>query len=265
MNLDAVQLVADFLKVLAVPAGVIEFLDAKRRQAIESWLSDTLPKIIKGTAITLVVLYVTVLLLVALGPWLVLIFLVFGKLITQLLMLAIDDDDARTGCMAAGFVLSIVVVIASVLEKWAIPESWVLALAYPYETFSVWANGNWLVDWLLPDFTAQGFLRHYREVFNETEEWLWDWLAFFYSIYFFFTRGFLLVLVAFIQIAFLASIVLTGILIPLTPLHFVMKLSEYVKRRLHFQASGRLPVMGLLVLALGEGMGFAIDVIKVAG
>lgn len=264
MGVDHVHLVADFLRLVAVPAAAIEFLDSQRREAIESWLAGTLPKVVKGTALALALVYVMVLLLVSLGPWLVLSFLFFGKLINLVVMKTIGGDSAQLGCAAVAFVLSVVTVIAAVLEKWVIPESWVLSLAYPYETFSVWANGHWLVDWLLPDFTAAGFLAHYREVVEAAEDWLWDWLAFVYGLYFFVARGIMLVMIGAIQLALFASIALAAVLVPLTPLHFVMKLSEYLKRRLRFAIPGRLPVIGLLVVMIAELTDFALDIIKVA-
>ena len=264
MDLDVVQFAAAFLKYLAVPAAAIELLHPKRRDAIEAWLEDKLPKIVKGTAITLFVLYLAVLLLVSLGPWLVLILFFLGRPINWIIIRALQDEDAGLGCAVGGAVASILILIVAALEKWVIPEDWILALAYPYEAFSVWANGHWLVDWLLPDFTARGFLDHYRDVFVRTEEWLWDWVAFFYTLYFFFARGFMVVMVAGIQLTFFASIVFSCILIPLAPLHFIMKLSEYIKERLKSQVSGRLPIVAFLVFATGETLDFAIEAVRVA-
>lgn len=264
MGFDHVHLVADFLRLVAVPAAAIEFLDAQRREAVESWLADTLPKVVRGTALALALVYVMVLLLVSVGPWLVVIFFFFGRLISFVVTRAVGGESAQLGCAVAAFVVSFVATLAAVLEKWVIPESWILALAYPYETFSVWANGYWLVDWLLPDFTAAGFLAHYREVVKAAEDWLWDWLAFVYGLYFFVARGIMLVMVGAIQLALFASIVLAAVMVPLTPLHFIMKLSEYLKRRLRFAIPGRLPVIGLLVVMIAELTDFALDIIKVA-
>ena len=130
--------------------------------------------------------------------------------------------------MAVSTVFAVLVFVAAALEKWLIPESWILTMSRPYEAFSVWANQHWLVDWLLPNFTAEGFLAYYREVLEMVESWLWDWLAWGWGLYFFFARGLMLVLVVGIQLAFFVSIVLIAILIPLAPLHFVMMLSEAV-------------------------------------
>lgn len=262
MNLEVLEFAAAAIKYLAVPAAAIELLKLERREAIEAWLAETLPKLVKGIAITLVVLYVTVVLLVVAGPWLVLICLVFGRLFGPVL-LAMFSEDEISGCWNLVLIF-LVLVFAGALEKWLIPESWILTMSLPYETFSVWANQHWLVDWLLPSFTGEGFLAYYREVLKMAENWLWDTLALVYGLYFFFARGLMLILVAGIQLAFLVAIVFTAILIPLAPLHFVMLFSEAVKRRFKFETFGRLPVGAFLVWATGETLEFTVKVIQVA-
>lgn len=263
MSFENLEFAAAALKYLAVPAAAIEFLKQERREKIETWLTETLPKLVRTLSITLAFLFLTVVLLVGLGPWLVLIYAVFGKLVHYIFMLALDEDDYE-GCLMIGCLLSVLSVVAAVLEKWLIPESWILSIALPYETFSGWANQHWLIDWLLPDFTGEGFLAYYREILNMAENWLWDWLAWFYQLYFFFARGLMLILVVGVQLAFFAAAIFTAILIPLTPLHFVMKFSEAVKKRFKFQSLGRLPVGAFLVWATGETLEFAVKALQVA-
>jgi len=267
LNLEALELVASALKYLAVPAAALEFLKLERRQAIEAWVAGTLPRLVKGMGISVVFLYVTVALLVVAGPWLVLLYFVFGRAVWQFAAFAVASDDkpdAATGCVATGCLFSVVVFTGSVLEKWLMPESWVVAMAIPYERFSVWANQHWLIDWVLPDFTTEGYLANYRRVLEMAEAWLWDWLAWIYQLYFFFARGLMLVLVGAIQLAFFASIVLAVILVPLAPLHAVMYFSEAVKRKMKFEAMGRVPVGAFLVWGTGETLEFVVRVIQVA-
>ena len=262
MSRELLELLADFLQYLAVPAAALEFLKLDHREAVERWLGDALPKLVRSLAASVVLLYVAVLALVIAGPWLVLMYMIFGKVMYYAISHEVEaesgDGEPPGGCMMLNCSFWVLVFFAAVLEKWLIPESWIVSLSRPFEAFSMWANQFAPIAWLFPEFAAQEFLAYFREVFTLVEGWLWDWLAWLYGFYFFLTRGLMVVLAAAVQIFFLLATAVALGLVVLFPLHMIMMLSEKVKRRLQLQAFGRLPIAAFLVWATGETIEFSL-------
>jgi hypothetical protein len=249
--------VAAALKFSAVPAAAFELLTKERRAAIETWLVGKLPRLIRSFSITLVVLYVCVALLVKAGPYLVVVYIFFGNLISPVVLSRLNEIRHIAAFYSAIIVLSIAILIAAILEKWVIPETWIVAIGYPFETVSNWANAHPYVDWFLPDYSAQKFLEDFRHVFRAIEDWLWSWLAFLNAFYFFFARGAMLLTVVVIQLLLLLGASF-GVLIVLGfPVYAFIKLSDYFKRRMRIDKD-RIPLLALIFWAFGETIEFAM-------
>lgn len=259
-TMETLIYLAAVLKFSSVPTGAFELVGEERRDAIESWLVDKLPELIKSFGVTLLVLYVCVFLLVNIGPYLVLFYIVFGRFITWRIFLAMGEDDIASWAVF-DIALSLGILVAAILEKWILPDSWVLAIAYPFEAFSVWANGIPYVDWVLPDYSGKGFLEHFRRVFLAIEDWLWNWLAFLNWGYFFIARGFMLLTVIVIQILFFLGVIL-GLAFALgLPVHLFIQFSDFVKRRLGI-AKGPIPVGAVILWATGESLEFGLKTLE---
>jgi hypothetical protein len=251
---DSLNYLAAALKFSAVPAAAFELIPEECRDAIESWLVEKLPKLIKSFSIIFLFLYVCVLLLAKFGPYLLLFFLFFRG--TDWLILLVSDGKL-TRMIGYSFIFFFGILVAAIFEKWILPESWVLAIAYPFEVFSVWANGNPYVDWILPDYSGSGFLEHFRQVFLALENWLWNWLAFLSWIYFFLGRGFMLFMVVFIQILFFLGIIIAALLAIWLPLCLFIQFSDFVKHTLRI-VKGRIPVGAFTLWAIGETLEFGL-------
>lgn len=248
--------VAAALKFSAVPAAAFELLGKARREALESWLVLRLPRWIVTFSITLLVLYASAALLVKAGPYLLLVFYVASRLIALLVGLSADPKKA-VDYQLTMLVISIAVMIAAALEKWVIPEAWIVAAGYPFETVSTWANAHPLLDWLLPDYSAQGFLDDFRRVFDRIENWLWGWLAFLNWGYFFFARGVMLLMVVAIPLLLALGIVLGALVLLGLPVYGFVKLSDLARQALRIDKE-RIPLGALIFWATGETIEFAM-------
>jgi hypothetical protein len=252
----ALAYVAAALKFCAVPAAAFELLGKARREALESWLVVRLPQWIGALSITLLVLYVSVALLVKAGPYLVLVFFLGGRLIGWFVFASLDQKQAHAFQMSM-FVFSIAVTVAAVVEKWVIPEAWIVAAGYPFETVSTLANSDPLLDWLLPDYSGQGFLDEFRRVFDAVENWLWSWLAVLGWGYFFFARGVMLLMVVLIQLLLALGVVLVALIVLGFPLYAFVKLSDVARMALRIDKE-RIPLGALILWATGETIEFAL-------
>lgn len=248
--------VAAALKFSAVPAAAFELLGKARREAMEAWLVLRLPRWISGFSLTLLVLYVAVALLVKAGPYLVLLFFIGGRLLGFLMAMSLNQKDIE-GFSMLMFLVVLAVLAFAVLEKWVIPEAWIVAAGLPFETVSRWANAHPVLDWLLPDYVGRDFLDDFRRVFHRLENWLWSWLAVLGWGYFFFARGMMLLMVVLIQLLLGAGVVL-GVLIVLgLPLALFVKFSDLARRLLRIDKE-RIPLGALIFWATGETIEFAM-------
>jgi hypothetical protein len=248
--------VAAALKFSAVPAAAFELLTKERREAIETWLVGKLPRLIRNFSITVIVLYVCVALLVKAGPYLILIVFLFGNLISFLVLGYVNEKHVAA-YYGALWALSIATLIAAILEKWVIPEAWIVAIGYPFETVSNWANTHPYVDWFLPDYSGEKFLEDFRHVFRAIEDWLWSWLAFLSALYFFYARGAMLLMVVMIQLLLLLGVVFGTLIVLGLPVYAFIKLSDYFKHRLRIDKD-RIPLLALVFWAIGETIEFAM-------
>lgn len=254
----ALSFTAAALKFSAVPAAAFELLSAQRRTAIEAWLLGKLPRLVWTFLVTLLVLYVSVALLVKLGPYVLLIVFLFGGLVS--LAVAVQLGPEKYAALYALYaVLVVAVLVAAVLEKWVLPEAWILALGYPFEAVSAWASANPYVDYLLPDYRVQAFLDHFRSVFRRIEDWLWDWLAFLSGTYFFLARGVMVVMIAAIQLLLGLGIAIGALLVLGVPPYLFMKFSDQVRQRLNIDKD-RIPVGAFFFWATGETIEFGMKV-----
>jgi hypothetical protein len=248
--------VAAALKFTAVPAAAFELLSAQRRTAIEAWLFGKLPKLVATFMATLFMLFISVALLVKAGPYLLLIYFLFYGVIS-LAILLYWDAEKFLAYHVVGIVLSIAITVAAALEKWVIPEAWVVAMGHPFEVVSEWANTSPFIDWFLPDYSVQAFRENFRGVFHRIEEWLWDWLAFLYGAYFFLTRGAMLLMIALIQLLLVVGIVVGVIVVLAIPPSLFMKFSDCVRQKLHIDKD-RIPVGAFFFWATGETIEFGM-------
>ena len=255
---------AAVLKFFAVPAAVFELIAKEYRDRIESWLVEKLPKLLKSFGITFVILYILVVLLVKLGPFLVILYLLFINLITKIIT---DIITSETGwnpigtALVIGCGLFLGFIVAAIFEKWILPESWILTIAYPFEAFSVWANSNSYVDLVLPDYSGERFLEYYRQVFLAIENFLWSWLAIVYRIYFFLARGLMLLMVILIQISFFLSTLFLLLFSFWLPLFLFIRFSDFVKRTFRI-ARDRIPVGAFILWATGETLEFILKTLE---
>jgi hypothetical protein len=252
---DDLQYLAATIQFSAVPIGALEFMTPESRQRLESWLVTQLPKLLKSLLLVLALLYITVFLLVKVGPYVAIAYLLFGGLIAT--AVSLSSDNPMNGAIL-GWALGLVILIAAALEAWVLPASWVLAIASPFELFSTWANSFGLVDWLLPDYSASAFLKNYQDTFNRLENWLWSWLRYFYFGYFFFSRGLMLIAVIVIQLALVAGGALIVSLCLAIPVYLFIWISDRLKQRLHI-AEGRIPIAAFVLFVIGETLDFGIQ------
>ncbi|OUL99992.1 hypothetical protein A8M77_23470 [Variovorax sp. JS1663] len=250
------EFIAALLKFSAVPAAAFELMSKERRARTESWLVGRLPKLIKAFLVTLVVLNVCVALLVKAGPYLFLLFFLFGGLISTVMMLSLKEDQLFA-YLATVFAFIVAGMVAAALEKWVIPEAWIVTMGRPFEAVSAWANTNPYVDWLLPDYSGQAFLENFRSFFSSLEHWLWSWLAFVWSTYFFFARGVMVLMVALIQLLLAVGVVAGAIVAVGGPLYLFMKFSDYTRLKLDIDKD-RIPVGAFFFWATGETIEFGL-------
>ena len=85
-------------------------------------------------------------------------------------MFSAKDND-YSAYYAASFAQAILVLIAAIFVA-VVPETWLIMIAYPFESFSTWASRSALSDLLVPDYSSREFLDHYDRVFEAIEQWL---------------------------------------------------------------------------------------------
>lgn len=252
----ALAFVAATLKFSAVPAAAFELLSMQRRTAIEEWLLGKLPQLVKAVIVTSAVLYVSVVLLVKAGPYMLITLLLFNRVIAWIALWVFDFEGSAT-FMVTVFAFVMLSLIAAVFEKWFLPEAWILSLGYPFEAVSAWANSIAWADWLLPDYSGREFLDNYRKVFQGVEEWMWEWTAFLYGSYFFLARGAMVLMVALIQVLLVAGIVFGTVTALAIPPYLFMKFSDLVRQRLHIEKD-RIPVGAFFFWAAGETIEYGL-------
>jgi hypothetical protein len=255
-TLELVKYIGSVLRLMSIPAGALELLPDPKREAIETWLWDTSRKGLIALCVSVPIFYLTILILTYFAPYVVMIVVAVSTSgITGLIVLAFFSELFKKPW---GKLLTLVVV-ASIMAGVFSPASWLIKLGMPLEIFLHWLPKSRVLDVLIPAYSGDAFLAQFNSGVESVRGWLWHWLAWLNSIYFFLAKALIVLVIVVLELSFVVVILAICLLPIVLSAYVFLRLSNALKVAIGITNKGRLPVGAFVVVATGELLDFVAE------
>jgi hypothetical protein len=250
MNFTILLYIADVLKYFAVPAAAYEFLSNEKKLLLERWILKKLPYLLLYGAVFFF------------GISLILTILAYGSifLVAGLILIAIIGSTFSETISDYRFSVLFVALIFAAIQEWVLPESWIIALAYPLEFICDIFQKVPVINSFLPDYDASQFVTSYQSFFDTFNVDFGGW-SYVLKIYLFATKGLLLLIILLLDILALLFVMLVIFLVFLVPMNAVVKLSDLIRRLFNIKEKA-VPIGAFIVWSLGETIAFLVNTYK---
>ncbi|MEM6685629.1 MAG: hypothetical protein AAF617_07500 [Bacteroidota bacterium] len=214
---------------------------------MERWVTKQLPNTLRILVISFFIIS------------LALLIIAYGSIAIIILFIPVAYIGARFSDSFLKYTMYFLAVglVLSVLQQWILPESWIIAMAYPLEWICDVSQKIPVINSFLPDYTASEFVTSYQRFFeafniNLDQENIKIYIL---KIYVFATKGILILIILLLDILAVVFGGLAIFLMFLVPFYFIIQLSKYLTKLFKLEDKV-IPIGAFMIWSTGEIISF---------